>query len=175
MKIALRLIFNFAFNIKLRMCRVDLLTHWVYWKLDWWNFLFSPAASVTSNIESNIKVLRLQDNFHVLYVSIFSFGRFGGWNYFQIELNSAKSLLAAIFCVIRSKEKSNFATLWRFFKQNFFHKSSANWLNRHICFANWSRHRGVDRHKISSSAVYNWTWEGASLTAIIRYWWGLRS
>lgn len=68
MKIALGIIFNFAFNIKLRMCRVDLLTHWVYRKLDWWNFLFSSAASVTSNIESNIKVLRLQDNFHlVLY------------------------------------------------------------------------------------------------------------
>ena len=145
MKIALRIIFNFAFNIKLRMCRVDLLTHWVYRELDWWNFLFSFAASVTSNIESNIKVLRLQDNFHVLYfyyVSDFSFRRFGGWNYFQIELNSAKSLLTAIFCVIRSKEKSNFATLWRFFKQNFFHKSSANWSNRHICFANWSRHSG---------------------------------
>ena len=54
MKIALKIIFNFAFNIKLRMCRVDLLTHWVYRELDWWNFLFSSAASVTSNIESNI-------------------------------------------------------------------------------------------------------------------------
>ena len=70
MKIALGIIFNFAFNIKLdkNVSRVDLLTHWVYRKLDWWNFLFSSAASVTSNIESNIKVLRLQDNFHpVLY------------------------------------------------------------------------------------------------------------